>query len=224
MKNTTTLFLLFFLLNASLASAQDEEPVEKEDYVEFNDRKNVVHGVYLGLALHYGEIKGKSTYMTNLKLAYVANQQFEVGLGMVGFYSEQDLTGNFTANEDLIGGYVGLHLEPILFSKSMLNLSFPVLIGAGAVGYVDGDIVDEQDIEVETSDALFVFEPGVNLLFNVNRYLQIEAGARYRFSGTIELSPSPLKRINGFSAGIGIKVGVFNLGRNRYKKNIQDEE
>lgn len=227
MKNILIISLLLFFGSLSGVLAQEEVPTEKEDYVEFNDRKHIVHGVYLGLTAHYGEIKGKSTYISGLKLAYVANQQFEVGFAVVGFYSQQDLPGNFTTNnQDLIGGYAGLHLEPILFSKSLVNLSFPVLIGAGAMGYIDGDLdyIDEAQVEreFENADAIFVFEPGVNILFNVNRYLQIETGLRYRLSSNIDLSPSPLTRINGFSAGIGIKVGVFNLGRNRYKKSIQD--
>ncbi|MBM1107008.1 hypothetical protein JQC67_12725 [Aurantibacter crassamenti] len=215
--------LILFLLIGLQSFAQDDE-----DYVEFNDRKNVVHGVYVGINMHYGEIKGKDTYMTGLKVAYVANQQFEVGLSTMGFYSEQNLKGNLSSkNEDLIGGYLGLHLEPIFFSKHRVNLSFPVMIGGGAIGYVDGDIFENDDFDydnedIETSDIVFVVEPGVNILFNVSRYLQLEAGVRYRISSEIDLAPNSVSRISGFSAGIGLKVGVFNLGRNRYKKKVSN--
>lgn len=223
MKNLKCIALLFFISGLSDMNAQ-----ESDDFIEFNDRKNVVHGVYLGITTHYGEIKDKETYFAGLKVAYVANQQFEVGLAGVFFYSQQDLVGlSFSANDDLIGAYGGLHLEPIFFSKSRVNLSFPILIGAGGVAYVDGDRNfdnDRFDNDVQVSDALFILEPGVNVLFNISRYLQLEAGVRYRFSGRFDLSPGPLTRINGFSAGLGIKVGVFNLGRNRYKKNIDDDK
>ncbi|MEL6919042.1 MAG: hypothetical protein AAFO99_15100 [Bacteroidota bacterium] len=225
MKLKIRCFLTTFFASISLLSAQDSE-----DYVEFNDRRNIVHGVYLGITAHYGEIDGKDTYLAGLKVAYVANQQFEVGWSGVVFYSQQDLPNlNFSNNEDVIGGYGGLHLEPIFFSKSRVNLSIPLLIGAGGIAYVDGDRVfddDFDDNDVDTSDAFFVIEPGINMLYNVSRYLQLEVGIRYRFSSKIDLSPdpSPLDRINGFSAGIGIKVGVFNLGRNRYKKKIDDGE
>ena len=221
MKQLKSIILGFLLSLPVCGIAQDET-----DYVEFNDRKNVVHGVYLGLNMAYGEIKNKDTFFTGLKVAYVANQQFEVGLSTVGFYSQQNLTGALSANnEDLIGGYVGLHLEPIFFSKSLVNLSFPVLIGAGAVGYVDGDFFENDDYDYdhddfETADAIFVLEPGVNLLFNVSRYLQLEAGVKYRFSSHIDLTPNSISRISGFSGGIGVKVGIFNMGRNRYKKNL----
>jgi hypothetical protein len=211
-------FLLIVLLFTSLSYAQEDE-----EYLEFNDRKNVVHGVYLGLNTQFGEIDGEPTYQGGLKIAYVANQQFEVGFSGTFFYSQQDIfNSDLARDEDLIGAYGGLHLEPILFSKSMVNLSFPLLIGAGAVGYV-GDNFDSEDYDELTEDdvdAIFVLEPGVSMLFNISRYLQLEAGVKYRFSNKIDLDFSPVSRINGFSAGVGVKIGVFNMGRNRYKKSI----
>jgi len=218
------IILLLALLGITVSGFAQED----ENYVTFNDRKNVVHGVYLGIGMGYGEIKGKSTYTPGIKIAYVANQQFEVGFTGKFLYSEQNIfnVNNFE-NQDLIGAYGGLHLEPILFSKSKVNISFPLLLGGGAVGYVDGNSIENnEDVNLTEDDfsVLFVIEPGMSLLFNINRYLQVEAGVKYRFSNKIDLTNSPVRRINGFSAGIGLKVGIFNMGRNRYKKNIQDDE
>ncbi|WP_149275879.1 hypothetical protein [Pareuzebyella sediminis] len=193
------------------------------EYLEFNDRNNVVHGVYLGLTTYLGEIEEKVTYMGGLKVAYVANQQFEVGLAGTFLYSRQDvyrITENY--DQDLIGAYGGLHLEPIFFSKHLVNLSFPILIGAGAVGYIDNNYSDHynENLTEDDFDAIFIIEPGISALFNISRYVQLEAGVKYRFSSELELEPNAVERINGLSAGLGIKVGVFNMGRNRYKKNI----
>ncbi|MEM9646990.1 MAG: hypothetical protein AAF969_00805, partial [Bacteroidota bacterium] len=128
-------------------------------------------------------------------------------------------------NLDFAGGYAGLHVEPILFGKSKLNLSFPVMIGAGAVVYVEDNNRDvDIDFDRNDWDEVFVVEPGVNLLFNLSRFVQLEAGMRYRFSSRIDLEPNRVKNINGFSAGFGIKVGIFNMGRNRYKKHIRNEQ
>ncbi|RDY60173.1 hypothetical protein [Flagellimonas nanhaiensis] len=212
--------LLPLLLFGCVAWGQTQE---NDNFIEFNDRKSVVHGVYLGLTTYYGEIDGKSTYIGGMKVAYVANRQFEVGFSGVFLYSEQD--NPRTLNEDLIGGYGGLHLEPILFSKSLVNLSFPILIGAGGFGYLGNDFDDRiGDIDEDDVDAVFVFEPGMNVLFNVSRYLQLEAGVKYRLSSRLELDGNPLRNINGFSGGVGIKVGVFNMGRNRYKKHLGNGE
>lgn len=212
----STLFLLLGLLGFSQE--------DNGEYITFNDRKNVVHGVYLGLSTYFGEIENKDAYIGGLKVAYVANRQFEVGFMANILYSEQNIYNPRTNNnDDIVAIYGGLHLEPILFGKKRVSLSFPILIGGGGVVYVDHDAVvrDENvDPNDDDIDALFILEPGMNVLFNISRYVQLEAGARYRFSSKIELAQSPIDRINGFSAGLGIKVGIFNMGRNRYKKQL----
>lgn len=219
MNNQKTTVLLLILLCGFFSFAQ-----QNDEYITFNDRRNVVHGVYVGIGLGYGEIEGEDTYIGSFKVAYVANQQFEVGFLARGLYSRQNIFNPRSGdNDDLFAGYVGFHLEPILFGKSLVSLSFPVFIGGGAVGYVNRDTIDNEedfDFEDDDLDAVFVLEPGISALFNISRFVQLEAGVRYRFSSKIELTDSPIDRINGFSTGIGIKMGIFNMGRNRYKKQL----
>ncbi len=200
---------------------------ESKDYIEFNDRKNIVHGFYLGIHTSYGNIENKDTYIMALKVAYVANRQFEIGFTAKALYSEQNLPGIFLSNEADLGAlYGGLHLEPILFSKAKINLSFPILIGGGAAGYINDDWSDDEFEQNRDKDwdAIFVVEPGINVLYNISRYVQLETGMKYRFSSKVDLSPDDITRINGFSFGFGLKVGIFNLGKNRYKKSIPNEE
>ena len=212
-------FFLFLFCTISLLHAQEVENQEQEDYIEFNDRKNIVHGVYLGMHIHYGEINNKRTWFNSFKLAYVANRKFEVGVAIAGLYSKQDILNNTSLKvEDIVGGYAGIHLEPIFFSKSLINLSFPVLIGGGAIGFVEKN--SEADFENDNWDNFFIVEPGINVLFNLSRYVQLEAGVRYRLSSKVKITPSVVNRLNGFSAGAGIKIGIFNMGRKRYKKNL----
>lgn len=125
----------------------------------------------------------------------------------------------------MAGAYLGLHLEPILFSKSKINLSFPLLIGGGGVDLIEERLVrnNSEDIDNERWKPVFVVEPGINILYNLSRYIQLEAGVKYRFSSKVDFKPDfNLTRIDGFSTGIGVKIGVFNMGRNRYKKNINN--
>lgn len=218
MKQNNLLFVFILLFGANMFAQSEED----DNYIEFNDRSNVVHGVYLGLGTYFGEVDGKSTFNGHFKIAYVANKQFEVGFAGVGFYSQQDFRVNNFENWDLAGGYGGLHVEPILFGRSKINLSFPLLVGLGAVVYVDSDYRN-QSVDFEKDwDEIFVAEPGINLLYNLSRYVQLEVGARYRFSSKVDLVPDRLSNINGFSAGLGIKVGIFNMGRNRYKKHLSN--
>ena len=222
MKPLQIIFLLVLsgMFFPGIAQNQMRDP--SDDYLEFNDRKNVVHGVYLGLTMRYGEIDGTDTYMGGLKVAYVANRQFEVGFAGNFIYSYRDISNiGLSRREDLIGGYGGLHIEPILFSRSRFNLSFPLLVGAGGIGYTYDNFENDYFVE-DDFDPFFVAEPGINLLFNVSSFLQFEAGVKYRFTSSVDLRPNGITNVNGFSGGIGIKVGVFNMGRNRYRKNFDD--
>ncbi len=188
-----------------------------DNYIQFDDSQNVVNGVYLGLNFGYGEMDGKSTYFGGAKIAYVANKQFEVGFSGVGFYSEQNSNGSLTSN-DVFGGYGGLHLEPIFFGPSKFSLSFPMLVGGGAIAYANkdlDDIIDEGNGEIEEWEPFFVFEPGVSVQYNISRYLQFEAGIKYRISSEFELFPEGITNINGFTGSVGLKIGVFNMGKNK---------
>ncbi|AUP77408.1 hypothetical protein [Flavivirga eckloniae] len=219
MKLSTTILLLLLFSILNNLNAQ-----ESKDYIEFNDRRNMVHGVYLGLNLNYGEIDKAESFSSAFKVAYVANQQFEVGFIAVGFYGDLNRVGLDGNSKDIGGFYAGLHLEPILFSKSKVNLSFPLLIGGGAAALIEDNTEEEVVLEDDDWEHLFVAEPGVNVLYNINRYIQIEAGIKYRLTSKLDFDPEyNIKRINGFSGGIGLKVGVFNMGRNRYKKKLKND-
>jgi len=211
MKKIKYALIIIFIISFN-AKAQDSN-----NYIEFNDSKNVVHGVYLGLNFNYGEIDGKSTYTAGAKIAYVANRKFEIGIAGSGIYSDQNENGPLD-NNDIYGGYGGLHLEPIFFGSSTFSLSVPLLIGGGAVSYSNEDIYDFCEYGCYTNEnwePFFVFEPGLNLQYNISPYLQVEMGAKYRVSSNITLYPGSITNINGFSAGIGLKVGVFNLGKKK---------
>ena len=86
------------------------------------------------------------------------------------------------------------------------------MIGGGVVGYVDHYF---EDFDIEEWDAYFVFEPGLSVQYNISRFIQLEAGVKYRFSSDVNLYAGSIKNINGFSGGIGMKFGVFNMRRDK---------
>ncbi len=216
MKKLQYTIILALTIMSYKVQAQETE-TETSNYIEFNDSKNIVHGVYLGLNFNYGEIDGKSAYMAGAKIAYVANKKLEVGFTGVGFYSDQKTNGIVDGTE-IYGAYGGLHLEPILFGNSDVSLSFPMLIGGGAASYSNDALDSIGDIGYTDSEdwsAFFVFEPGASIQYNVSSYLQLELGVKYRFTSNINMYPGSVENLNGFSGGIGVKIGVFNLGRKR---------
>lgn len=215
--------LIIMIITISLSYAQEQEST---DYVEFDDRKNVVHGVYIGVTQHLGELSDEWASFTTLKLAYVANRKLEIGVAGTFFFSEQpNTTGVFRGDETLlIGGYAGLHLEPILFGTKFISVSFPVLIGGGAITILEEKeeggydfTTDEIDAGKIEFDSFFIIEPGVNLQYNISRFVQLETGIKYRFSDAFRVQHSYKDYMNGFSAGLGLKIGIFNMGRKKRK-------
>lgn len=198
------ILILFAAIFCAQMQAQDTD-----DYIEFNDRKNVVHGVYLGLNFLYGEVDGEGTYLAGAKIAYVANQKFEVGLAGVGFYSDQSNNVPLP-NMDIYGGYGGVHVEPIFFGDATFSLALPMLVGGGAVTYT---LDDFESYYPENWESFFVFEPGLSVLYNVSSYIQFELGIKYRWTSDFDLYAGGIENLNGFSGGIGLKIGVFNLGK-----------
>lgn len=221
MKKIIFIALAFISINA--LNAQTDEA---DDYVEFDDRKNVVHGVYIGVGGHYGKMDGEDTGLATIKLAYVANRQLEVGFAVTGFYNDRPNTQPNLFDGDkvaLLGGYGGFHLEPILFGKRFISISFPTLIGGGVVSYSGIDTVEnnEGELEEDDFDNFFIVEPGINILYNFTRFTQLETGIRYRFTSDYDLSPFKGKgNLNGYSIMVGLKLGIFNMGR---KKKIKDK-
>ncbi len=219
MKKNNTILIILLICSAVVAQTN-----ETDTYVEFDDRNNVVHGFYVGFGAQYGRIKKEGAFSGNIKIAYVANQKLEVGFGFTGLYREMDNTNPNIFRGDkiaLIGGYGGFHIEPILFGKKFVSVSFPVLIGGGGVAYTNADKIEDETAELEEDDfdGFFVVEPGINLLYNFTRYTQLETGIRYRFTSDYELPPFEKDNLNGFSVVVGLKIGVFNLGR---KKPVKD--
>ena len=213
---TSTKLLLFCCIAYNLTGYSQKK--ESQGYIEFNDRKNILHGVYLGFDVAYGKIDGKNNAsIFGIKVAYVANQKMELGIAVRTLFSgltEIDKTsgGDF----DLRGIYGGLHVENVFFNNKKVKLSIPVLLG---IGYIDGS----GDF-VKSTDMMGVLEPGINVLYNLNKYIQLEGGIKYRFSTPIDPVPTVLDNINGTSIGLGAKIGVFNLGKNRYKKQLHDHQ
>ncbi|WP_298417931.1 hypothetical protein [uncultured Kordia sp.] len=222
MKKLITAVFILFIFNTLTAQTD-----ETNDYFEFDDRKNIVHGVYLGFTPQFGRISGEDAALINLKLAYVANRKFEIGISTSVFFSAQPNNTNVYARDEvlLVGAYGGLHIEPILFGNRFVSISFPLMIGGGVATLLekkaDGEF-DETSLENDTNDydSFLIAEPGVNILYNISRFIQIETGVRYRISESFRLPFYGRDNIKGFSVGLGLKIGIFNMGR---KKKIKDK-
>lgn len=241
---TTTLAIIAI---AIAAVAQDSNDDVSTLFGGKGDKKDISHGGYGGIMLNYTTINDQDALTIGARGAWVIDHSFGIGLGGYGFMADpkQDI---YLENKEysISGGYGGLILEPIIAGKFPVHLSFPVLIGAGGIAYthnwqhyndepnynnnttleqiMDNEYNDDNDYQTqyESSDAFFVVEPGVELEFNMLKFLRIALTASYRYTSNINMAyklPNPnapdpniigsQDMLNGYNFGMALKFGKF---------------
>lgn len=221
MKTTISLLTVFFAFLIVCQAQEEEEAIVFDDTPKarktFTDDKST-QGVYLGLSALYGQINDEDAIFFGMEIGYLVNHSFAIGLAGVGFLSDQNLDIPINDDNDflLAGGYGGLLVEPILMGHQKVHLSFPVLLGVGAAGFSEYDDRDPfGDYREDEWDVLLVAEPGVNVGFHISRVFQLDLSAKYRITNEVDLNLYDGNDLNGFSGGIALKFGLFDLGRKK---------
>ncbi len=108
-------------------------------------------------------------------------------------------------------GYGGLLIEPILLSNKPVHITFPILFGAGWVGYLRDWNEELQPGEKDLLDdaVFFVVEPGINLEFNLTNHTRLGLGVSYRATDNFELESTSAKAFNGINYNLMLKFGRF---------------
>ena len=215
-----TILGLFALLFSTVALAQDDSDEIKTLFSSNGNRSN---GGYGGLMINYGTINDEPAIFMGAKGGWVIDHSFTLGLAGYGFLA--DPTADIKLDNEkyqLTGGYGGLLLEPVVWSKQPIHFAFPIIIGAGGVGYVNHwDNWNDKDSEdyinnYEDSDAFFVLEPGVEIEINILKYFRIAINGSYRYTSNIDLrykeDDVPIfgdDILRGWSCGLTFKFGKF---------------
>ncbi|MCK4252377.1 hypothetical protein KAX97_13090 [candidate division WOR-3 bacterium] len=100
-------------------------------------------------------------------------------------------------------GYGGLLLGYVNRSRRLVHLSIHSLIGGGGLCYRTGFYDNWY------SDAIFVIEPGIDLMMNITRHFRIGFGGSYRFINGVDLDGLSNDDVSGPSACLTFKFGKF---------------
>ena len=215
MKRLTLVTLMLLFIGALMA----QEEQEKEMKTLFGNSGIRSNGGYGGVTVGYTQMDDRDALLIGGRGAWVINHSMAIGLAGYGFLSEHKPDAQLNGDYHLAGGYGGLMFEFIAAPKSPIHVSFPVVIGAGGVGYVERDgIFGNSDINPfsEDSQAFFVVEPGIELEMNLLRFMRLGLGVSYRYTSDIDLSYRGnggrimgSDALNGLSGGITLKFGKF---------------
>ena len=201
--------LIFLCLGFHIVSAQDEN---NDDQISTLFSKNRSNGGYGAFSFSYTQINGKDAFLMGARGSWVIGHSFAIGLGGCGFVDNVDYHGwvNSTPYNSLGGGYGGLYLEPIIAPRFPVHLSFPILLGVGGITNMpinqnlDNWIPDETN-----SDTYLVFEPAVELEFNMTHHLRMAATFSYRVTSGISILNTDPDVLEGMTAGLIFKFGRF---------------
>lgn len=131
-----------------------------------------------------------------------------------GFFSEPyEVSDIAHTSYSYAGGYGGILIEPILFPKYPVHVSFPILLGGGGIArsvlYNYYYPYEYTEVFVENAEAFLIAEPGIEIEFNVARWMRLGLGASYRLTTVFEPSSFETNPLNGFTGGFSLKFGKF---------------
>ena len=158
----------------------------------------------------------------------IRNQSLEFGIFLEGFASESHTDYKITPDDQYFygGGFGGALIKPIIMSNSPVHFAIPIRIGGGAVGYYSSENFWDDDHhyyshydrrnDYEDECAVFVFEPGINLEFNMLRHFRMWVGASYRMFGSLNLDYRNAggeiigsQDLNGMIYSVGFSFGIY---------------
>jgi hypothetical protein len=213
MKKTTFISALLILLCSSLFSQDPEFEYNKRNEIKTLLGHNRAGGAYGVFTAGYSVVDNRNAVLFGGRFGWLASHSIGVGLGATGFINEFHYEPFLAREVSLAGGYGGIYIEPILFPRFPVHISFPVLFGAGGISYISKDN-DENNNLVENSEAFLLIEPAAEVELNLTRFCRLAIGATYRFPtsfniGLSESSNVHARSIKGISYTMSIKFGKF---------------
>lgn len=179
-------------------------------------------GGYGSFAVGYSMIDTTHALTFSARGGAIIGHTLALGLGGSGFVTEYKNNTQLSKKGSLAGGYGGLFLELIVFGKSPVHLSIPVLAGVGGAAYTtwENEGTDYSRLNyVEDIATFLVLEPGVELEFNISRFFRLAGYFNYRYTTDIDITVNNVSggktqlikpdALNTYNAGLIFKFGKF---------------
>lgn len=207
-----TKLVVVFMLFSVCTWSQSNQPGEMQTL--FGGEHSF--GAFLGFQTKFTEINNQGAMMTGGEVNIIINRRLNLGFAGYG------LVTNVESNSiDELGrpyfiemGYGGLNIEPVMFSKSLIHFTVPVLLGAGGIAesnlrYQYFDYDENFFDNLHRSDMFLFVEPGVNAELNVFKFFRVAGGVSYRWVSDVQIPTLSSATVNGWNANIALRFGWF---------------
>ncbi|UCC12439.1 MAG: hypothetical protein JSW02_02575 [candidate division WOR-3 bacterium] len=197
--------VMMFISLTSIGSANifhiERVPREQPDETLITERTTI--GLFGGPVVKFSQVNDEFAVLVGGYGGFVINRRFVIGGGGYGLTNEIAIGIYPYGPLYLKCGYGGVMLGYVLGSRRIAHLFFHTLIGGGAVSLEPDYLYDWYD------DAFFVFEPGLDLEFNITRHFRMGIGGTYRFVDGIDTYGLNDDDISGASVSLTFKFGSF---------------
>jgi hypothetical protein len=213
MKKTIILSALLLIISACAFSQEAEFEHYRNNEIKTLLGHNRTGGAYFVFTTGYSVINDKHAVLFGGRFGWLPARSLGVGLGATGFINEYHYEPAIDKDVFLAGGYGGLYIEPVLFGKSPVHLSFPVLLGAGGISYVSKE-ADHNNNFIEDTEAFLLAEPAAEIELNLTKFFRLAVGATYRLPASFKTNNSVLTKasassLKGLSYTLSLKFGKF---------------
>lgn len=219
MKKLKVYMIAVLLLSAiPFTKAQNREESDDDEIVTLLGNSNHIGG-YGAFSVRYFGIDNRDGIMLGGRGGIIVGHGISFGLIGTGFLTQPIYDPMVGEDAMIVGGYGGIYIEPILLPRFPVHIAVPITIGGGGIGYNINRYDNNWEHWDDNNDGrgFLLFEPGVEVEFNVMRHFRFAVGASYKFTSNIELryNNSSNTRIvapdalNGFTYGVTFKFGVF---------------
>jgi hypothetical protein len=209
--------LIWLSLLAIISTSHAQQYMDTNDPREIKallSKDNDLNG-FGGMDVKVSDVKSTRTLMMGGYGGVLVNRNYMLGIGAYGLVTAPEFDGvlpDATPRDlNLYGGYAGLIIGGTVFTKELVHLSIPVLLGAGNLQVSDHNFftgAGDNEYIIEQS-TFFVIEPAAQLEFNLTRTLRLAAGASYRWVEGINLINVDNNDLIGLTGVLSLKFGRF---------------
>jgi len=196
-----------------IALSQQSDTLNRNDEIRTIFGSHQSNGGYGAFSIGYTLVNNRDAVMFGGRGAWILNHSFAIGAGGEGFVTSYLNDADLNAEANFSGGYGGLFIEPILFPKVPIHISFPIMAGAGGIAYarrMDNNQISNTNYNmIIESDAFFVVEPGAEIELNMTRYFRLAMSCSYRATTKLNMVTANNNALNGISTKVVFKFGWF---------------
>ncbi|KPK68083.1 hypothetical protein AMJ87_12415 [candidate division WOR_3 bacterium SM23_60] len=162
-------------------------------------------GGFIAPVMSMSRVNEQGAVLVGLRGGIIINRSFVLGLAGYGLANDVDISPFDYRHLDF--GYGGFFLEYVNRPHKLVHLSVHSLIGGGGLRHRE-DWYDDW-FDGRYADAVFVFEPGLDVIVNITKHIRLGIGGSYRMVRDVELGSLDDNDISGPSASLIFKFGRF---------------